>query len=128
MLFRAPGQDIYIRIVAMITLFIGLSDAARLLGISLGDTSPISALGLSGFIHLAVFSFGRLLAAVGLWLKASWGVVMLVGTTVVELLVYGLGTADIEIGMLSFAMRAVILLAVLVIFGLSIRFQRAQAD
>ena len=128
MLLKAPGQDLYIRVVALITLFIGLSDTARLLGINLGDTSPITTLGLSGFIHLAAFSLSRLLAAVGLWLQASWGIVLVVGTTVIELLVYGFGTADIQIGALSFAMRAVLLLAVLVIFGLSVHFRRAQAD
>ena len=37
-------------------------------------------------------------------------------------------TADIQISIVSFAMRLVLLLAVLVIFGLSIRFSRAQAD
>lgn len=128
MLLKAPGHDLYIRVIALVTLFIGLSDAARLLGLSLGDTSPIVVLGTSGFIHLAVFTLNRLLAAVGLWLKETWGIVMLVGTTVVELLVYGLGTAQIQIGLFSFIMRVVVLIAILVVFGLAIRFQRIQAD
>ena len=128
MLFKAPRHELYIRALALITLFIGLTDTARLLGISMDAASPIAVLGVSGFIHLAVFSLNRLLAAVGLWLLRSWGLVMLVGTTVVELVVYRLGTADIEIDMVGYAARLIVLLAVLVVWFLSIRLSRAHAD
>ena len=40
--FNAPPIGIYIRIVAIISLMLGLNDAARLLGVNLGAVSPIS--------------------------------------------------------------------------------------
>jgi hypothetical protein len=128
MLFQAPSVGLYIRIVAIIALLIGLNDAARLLGVNLGDTSPITAMGFSAFAYLAVFSLARLFAAVGLWLRASWGAVVLVGATVVELVLYLLGLPEIRMTPLGFGVRLVLLLAIVVIFGLSLRFSRAQAD
>ena len=79
MLFQAPNLALYIRIVAILALILGLSDAARLLGVNLGPTSPISTMGFSSFVLLGVFCLARLFAAVGLWIKASWGAALLVG-------------------------------------------------
>ncbi|ODT70880.1 MAG: hypothetical protein ABS75_10690 [Pelagibacterium sp. SCN 63-23] len=128
MLFQAPGLALYVRIVALVALLLGLNDAARLLGVSLGATSPISAMGLSAFVFLAVFSLARLFAAVGLWIKASWGAVLLIGATVLELGLYVAGNPDIRMSAIGFAMRVVLLAAILVIFALSFRLTRAQAD
>ena len=75
----------YLRIIAIIALLLGLADAARLLGVSTGAQSPITQLGPMGFSYLAAFSIARLFAAVGLWIRASWGAVLLVIATVVEL-------------------------------------------
>ncbi len=88
MLFQAPSLGIYIRIVALLALLLGLSDAARLLGVSLDTMSPIAVLGPAGFTFLAVFCLARLFAAVGLWIKASWGAVLLIGATTAELALY----------------------------------------
>ena len=38
----------YIRIVAVVTLALGLTDAARLLGVTTGSASPLAALGPTG--------------------------------------------------------------------------------
>lgn len=128
MLFQAPSLGLYIRIVAVLALFLGLSDAARLLGIGGGSTSPIAVMGFSGFAYLAVFSLARLFAAVGLWIKASWGAVLIVAATSVELALYALGNSDIRISAIGFALRIVLLASILLIFGLSLRLKRAQAD
>ncbi|MHA6298902.1 hypothetical protein [Devosia sp. CAU 1758] len=128
MLFQAPSLALYIRIVAILALVLGLSDAARLLGINLGATSPIAAMGTSAFIYLAVFSLARLFAAVGLWIKASWGAVLLVGATALELGLYVSGSPDIRMSAIGFAVRVVLLASVVIIFGLSLRSKRAQAD
>ncbi|NMA99167.1 MAG: DUF2127 domain-containing protein [Phyllobacteriaceae bacterium] len=128
MLFQAPSLGIYIRIIAIVALFLGLNDASRLLGISMGSTSPISSMGFTAFAYLAVFSLVRLFAAVGLWLKASWGAVLLVGATVVELALYLTGSPDVRMTALGFAMRLILLAAISVVFALSLRFTRAQAD
>ena len=128
MLFQAPSLALYIRIIAVVALFLGLSDAARLLGVNMGATSPVAVMGFSGFAYLAVFSLARLFAAVGLWIKASWGAVLLVAATVTELGLHLLGNSDIRMTTLGLALRIVLLVAILVIFGLSLRFRRAQAD
>ena len=55
MLFQAPNLSLYVRIVAILALILGLSDASRLLGINLGSQSPITAMGFSAFAYLAEF-------------------------------------------------------------------------
>lgn len=128
MLFQASSLGIYVRILAILALFLGLSDAARLLGVNAGDTSPVTSMGFTAFVSLGVFSLARLFAAVGLWIKASWGAVLLVGATAVELLLYMLGSGDVRMSALGFAMRIVLLVSMLAIFALSLRFNRAMAD
>lgn len=127
MLFQAPSLGIYIRIVALLALLLGLSDAARLLGVSLDTMSPIAVLGPAGFTFLAVFCLARLFAAVGLWIKASWGAVLLIGATAAELALYLSGSPDLRMGFIAFLMRVVLLGAILTIFALAVRFNRAQA-
>lgn len=128
MLFQAPSLGLYIRIVAFLALALGLSDATRLLGVNMGDTSPISAMGFSAFVYLSVFCLARLFSAVGLWLKASWGAVLLISATVLELGLHLAGNPDIRLNIVGVGARVVLLLAILTIFALSIRFRRAQAD
>jgi hypothetical protein len=128
MLFQAPSLALYIRIVAMLALVLGLSDASRLLGINLGATSPVATMGFSAFVYLGIFCLARLFAAVGLWLKASWGGVLLVGATTLELGMFLTGSPDIRMNAVGFGVRLVLLVAILAIFALSLRFTRAQAD
>ncbi|MGV8855695.1 MAG: hypothetical protein ACOH2L_13725 [Devosia sp.] len=125
--FNASPIGIYIRIVAIISLLLGLNDAARLLGVNLGAVSPIATMGMTGFVYLAIFALARLFAAVGLWIKASWGAVLLVGATSVELVLYLLGSADVEMTAIGFAVRLVLLASILLIFALSVRNRRARA-
>lgn len=125
--FNAPPIGIYIRIVAIISLLLGLNDAARLLGVNLGAVSPITTMGMTGFVWLAIFGLARLFAAVGLWIKASWGAVLLVGATGVELLLYLLGNPDVRMTAFGFAVRLVLLASITIIFVLSIRLSRARA-
>ncbi|AVF05628.1 hypothetical protein C4375_19280 [Devosia sp. I507] len=128
MLFQAPNFSLYVRVVAILALILGLSDASRLLGINLGAQSPITAMGFSAFAFLAVFCLAKLFAAVGLWIKASWGAVLLVGVTTLELGLYLSGSPDVRMSLLGFGVRLVLLAAIILIFGLSLRFARAQAD
>ncbi|KKB84013.1 hypothetical protein VW29_12660 [Devosia limi DSM 17137] len=126
--FNAQPIGIYIRIVAIISLLLGLNDAARLLGVQLGSVSPITTMGMTGFVYLAIFALTRLFAAVGLWIKASWGAVLLVGATGIELLLYLLGNPDVQMSAFGFAVRLVLLASILIIFVLGIRLNRAQAS
>ena len=125
--FNAQPIGIYIRVVAIISLMLGLNDAARLLGVGLGEVSPITTMGMTGFVLLGIFGLARLFAAVGLWIKASWGAVLLVGATAVELGLYLFGNADVRMSAFGFAVRLVLLASILIIFLLSIRIERAKA-
>lgn len=125
--FNSQPIGIYIRIVAIISLLLGLNDAARLLGVNMGSTSPIAALGATGFVYLAIFALARLFAAVGLWIKSSWGAVLLVSATGAELALYLMGDRNIHMSALGFAIRLVLLASILIIFALSIRLHRARA-
>jgi hypothetical protein len=124
--FKSEPAGRYIRIVAIISLLLGLNDAARLLGVSQGAVSPVDTLGMTGFIYLSVFSLARLFAAVGLWIKASWGAVMLVGATLVELAMFLLGNKDLQMTTFAFAVRLVLLIAILLIFILGMKWDRER--
>ncbi|MEO6013380.1 MAG: hypothetical protein ABIQ30_07330 [Devosia sp.] len=126
--FKSPIAGRYIRIVAIIALLLGLSDAARLLGVNGSTESPISVLGVSGFTYLAIFGMARLFASVGLWIRASWGAVLLVGATGIELAMYMMGSPDVQMSAIGFAVRLVLLVSILVIFLLSLRFRERAHD
>ena len=124
--FKSELAARFLRIVAIIALLLGLSDAARLLGVSGGAESPITTLGTAGFTYLAVFCLARLFAAVGLWIKASWGAVLLGGATLVELALYLTGSKDIQIDAIGFAVRVVLVASVTTLFVLSLRMRRVH--
>jgi len=124
--FSAPQIGIYIRAVAIISLLLGLNDAARLLGVNLGAVSPIATMGVTGFVYLAIFALARLFAAVGLWIRASWGAVLLVAATMVELSLYLMGSSDVRMTLFGFAVRLVLLAAIVIVFVLGVRLNRAR--
>jgi uncharacterized membrane protein (DUF2068 family) len=118
---------VYIRIIAIISLLLGLNDASRLLGVNLGAVSPLATMGMTGFVYLGIFALARLFAAVGLWIKASWGAVLLVGATSVEMVLYLIGSADVTMSPFGFAVRIVLLVSILIVLVLNIRLQRARS-
>lgn len=124
--FKGDISGRYVRIIAIIALLLGLSDASRLLGVSSGTVSPLTSLGTTGFVYLAAFALARLFAAVGLWIKASWGAVLLVGATAVELTLYLMGSKDVQMSAFGFAVRLVLLISILLIFFLGLRLRRAR--
>lgn len=119
-------SGLYIRTIAIIALLLGLNDASRLLGISSGDVSPIAQLGPAGFTFLAIFALARLFAAVGLWIKASWGAVLLVAATGIEMILYLSGSRDVQMSGFGFGVRLVLLAAILLVFVLAWRVRRSR--
>ncbi len=115
----------YIRIVAIVSLLLGLNDASRLLGVSQGAVSPIATLGVNGFTYLAIFALALLFASVGLWIKASWGAVLLAGATSVELVLFLTGSRDVQMTVFGFIVRLVLLVSIVLIFVMGIRLRRA---
>ena len=124
--FQSALAGRYLRIVAIIALLLGLVDAARLLGVSSGARSPITQLGATGFAYLAVFCLARLFAAVGLWIRASWGAVLLGSATTVELLMYLFRNKDVTISAFGFAVRLLLVVSVAALLILSLRTRRAR--
>ncbi len=125
--FKSPIAGRYVRIVAIIALLLGLNDASRLL-ISSGTESPITSIGVTGFVYLSIFALSRLFASVGLWIRSSWGAVLLVGSTGLELGMYLLGNRDIQMTALGFAVRLVLLISIVLIFILSFRMRERAQD
>ncbi|WP_423068347.1 hypothetical protein [Devosia sp. CN2-171] len=126
--FKSELAGRYLRIIAIIALLLGLGDAARLLGVSTGAQSPITQLGAAGFTYLAVFCVARLFAAVGLWIRASWGTVLLAGATLVELALYLAGVREVRIDAFGFALRLLILGSLAVLMFLNFRTRRQAHD
>jgi cobalamin biosynthesis protein CbiG len=118
---------IYIRIIAIVSLLLGLNDASRLLGVNLGAISPLTTMGMTGFVYLGIFALARLFAAVGLWIKASWGAVLLIGATGAEMVLYLIGSADVSMSAIGFAVRIVLLVSMLIVLVLNVRLQRARS-
>lgn len=125
--FSAEPIGRYVRIVSIVALLLGLNDCARLLGVSQGAESPIATLGVSAFVYLAIFTLALLFAAVGLWIKASWGAVLLAAATATELLMFLFGNHDVEMTIYGFAVRLVLLASIIAILVLNIRLHRAAA-
>jgi len=126
--FNSPIAGRYVRIVAIISLLLGLNDASRLLGVSTGSESPITLLGATGFVYLSIFALAQLFASVGLWIKASWGAVLLVGSTVLELGMYMMRSHDVDMSPIGFAVRLVLLVSIVVVFILSLRMRQRAHD
>jgi hypothetical protein len=127
--FNTPIAGRYVRIISIISLLLGLSDASRLLGVSghRGD-NPIIMLGPTGFTYLAIFATACLFASVGLWIRASWGAVLLLAAMAIELGLFLTGNRDIQLAPLDFALRLVVLVALVVLFALAFRFRLRAHD
>ena len=126
--FNTPLAGRYVRIVAIIALLLGLNDASRLLGVSTGSQSPIELIGVTGFVYLSIFALAQLFASVGLWIRASWGAVLLVGATAIELGMYLLGNRVITMSAIGFAVRLVLLISIVLIFVLTLRMRDRAHD
>jgi hypothetical protein len=116
----------FVRIVAIIALLVGLGDATVLLGVGAGNVSPLAELGPAGFVYLSTFCLARLFAAVGLWIGASWGAVLLAGATGVELIMFLFGNPDIHLDLFGFGIRLLLVLSIALLFVLSLRQRRAH--
>jgi uncharacterized membrane protein (DUF2068 family) len=126
--FDTPLAGRYVRIVAIIALLLGLNDASRLLGVSTGAQSPIELIGPTGFVYLSIFALAQLFASVGLWIRSSWGAVLLVGATAIELGMYLLGNRDVTMSAIGFEVRLVLLISIVLIFVLTLRMRDRAHD
>ena len=121
MTIMAFAKNYLLRIMAAICLTLALLDATRLLGVNLGDLSPLSFFGVTGFVLLAVFTIFRLFAAVGMWIDAGWGAPLLIGVTVIEIVLLIFGNPDVSVTFLGLAIRMILLFGVAAYFYLRFR-------
>ncbi|AKR55282.1 hypothetical protein GCM10011321_15340 [Youhaiella tibetensis] len=124
---QVPSEWIAItlRAIALVTLFLGLTDAARLLGVSMGSVNPIEQMGMTAFVYLGIFTIAHLFAAVGIWIRANWGNVLLVAVTFVELALYLSGNPNVQMSVVGFIIRLLILCAMVLFFLIAFRTRRA---
>ena len=116
-----------IRVVALFSLALGLLDAARLLGLFSGDTSPIAVLGPTGFACTGAFALALLFASVGLWIRTSWGAVLLVGAVAIQLTLHLLGNSVVSMSLVEMIVRLLLLVAVLLIVVAGVRLRHLAA-
>lgn len=116
----------FVRILAIVTLLVGLADAARLLGVGAGEVSPIARFGVAGFTYLAAFCLARLCAAVGMWIGASWGLVLVGGASVIEVMMFVTGSPDVHLDAIGFGVRLILLAGVGLIGFLWLRSRRVH--
>ncbi|UYQ70758.1 hypothetical protein OF122_11840 [Pelagibacterium flavum] len=127
--FRNEPLGLVARILGLLSLFIGLGDAARLLGLGAGSASPITAIGTTGFVLLSVLALMRLFAAVGLWIRSSWGAIMLAASLVIEIGLYLVGTNWVSLGLWSFIFKLGVMLATFGLLAIAqLSAQRQLAD
>lgn len=107
----------YARLVAVITLGHGLIDCGRLLGIASGGGNPVAMYGLEAFWALTAFVLMRLIAAVGLWSYAIWGLVLVLAANGGELIISLLAPQWLSVGIVGFAVRLLILLAAILLLA-----------
>jgi hypothetical protein len=126
--FNTPLAGRYVRIVAIIALLLGLNDASRLLGVGTGAQNPLETMGPTAFVYLSIFAMAQLFASVGLWIRASWGAVLLVGATAIQLGMFLLRNPDVTMSAIGFAVRLVLLISIVLIFVLTLRMRDRAHD
>lgn len=104
------------RILALVSLFIGLGDAARLVGFDAEPgISPMVRLGSTGFALVVIFCLMRLFAAVGLWIQTRWGAVLLAASTGVEVALFLGGSLWLQTGLIDFSFKLVVFVATILL-------------
>ncbi len=104
------------RALSVVCLFVGLSLASSLLGVRSGINSPLAQLGLVAFTYLAVFTLGYLFAAVGIWIGSSWGLVVALGTALVEIILAVSGDSAVRLSEVEFFIALMVFVVALALF------------
>ncbi|WP_404404430.1 hypothetical protein [Pelagibacterium halotolerans] len=125
--FKSDIARFATRFLAVASLCLGLLDAGRLLGVTGGTTSPLTALGAVGFTLLAVVAVARLFAAVGLWLQVHWGLLLLGLTLAVEIVLYLSGSTAIAMSLTAFIFKTVLMLATILLVAFAALAARRRA-
>jgi len=113
-----------IRVLAILCLLLSLREASVFLGLGSNQASPISNLGVLSFFLMLTFTVFRLFAAVGMWVKTTWGTVLVLVVTSIEFSILTLTSIDIYISTVGIWIRATLLLGIIIYFILTYMYQR----
>ena len=117
------------RIIALAALLTALLDAARLLGVGSASGNPVSTMGVATFTVMAGLTMFRLFSAVGMWIYAAWGAVLLFLTSILELLIVITGMAGIDANVFGWLLRLLLLTGSAFLLGFSyFAWRRAVHD
>jgi len=109
MAFTARRIRVAARVVASVSLFVGLANVLRAFG-TFGDAfNPVEQFGQFGFSILLVTGLLRLFAAVGLWAYATWGAALLILASVIELVLLFLAITNVVISGLGVGLSVLLL-------------------
>ena len=106
------------RVLSVLCLFMGLTLAARLLGVAGGSHSPIAMYGATAFTWLAIFTVGYLVAAVGVWIGSAWGYVLAIGTAASAVVMALFGGPDIRLPAMDFLLALLVLVLAAGLFAI----------
>lgn len=113
MAFTARRIRVAARIVAGISLFVGLANAFQAFGVVGNASNPVEHYGEIGFAALVAAALFRLFAAVGLWAYATWGAFLLLAASLIELIFTFLAIAVLGLGAIGYTVSVLLLCAAL---------------
>ncbi|WP_299347382.1 hypothetical protein [uncultured Maritalea sp.] len=109
MAFTARRIRVAARVVAGVSLFVGLANALHALGVSGNVSDPVLGFGQFVFAVLTIIAVVRLFAAVGLWAYATWGAFLLLFASLLEIALVVLGGAEMIVTPAGFGVSILLL-------------------
>ncbi len=116
-----------IRILAIISLFLSLREAAHFLTAPVGSHGSLENLGAFAFFLSLAFIMFRLFASVGMWINAKWGALLAIVIITLEFLILSFSVSNIYISNTGIYIRIGLALGLVLYFALSYIIRR-KAD
>ncbi len=107
-----------LRILAIICLILGLREAAHFLTQPSDEISLLNEIGVWGFFLSLSFLVFRLLASVGMWIKAKWGAPLALIIVIVEFALFFLSPLQFYISTIGVSIRVILVLGLIAYFAI----------
>ncbi len=107
-----------LRILAIICLILGIREGAHFLTQPSDEISLLNEIGVWGFFLSLSFLVFRLLASVGMWIKAKWGAPLTLIIIIVEFALFFLSPLQFYISTVGISIRIVLVLGLIVYFAI----------
>ncbi|MFT6659625.1 hypothetical protein [Maritalea sp.] len=109
MAFTARRIRVAARVVASVSLFVGLANALHALGVSGNMLDPVGGFNQLVFATMITIACLRLFAAVGLWAYATWGAFLLLFASFIEIGLVVVGSARMMVTAAGFGLSILLL-------------------